>query len=141
MAKKERFSMEQAREIGTAIGIDWKNVRFSLWQFWRGLHVELEHGREDARTNVTNDDSHTTGRIAWAHLNEIPDYYTRLDEMEKKAEAFWDGRKQKTPKHVKTASAKKAALKKAGKTKKAGKKKKARLGMAKPHHKKKHEKR
>ena len=130
MAKRERFSMEQAREIGTAIGIDWKNARFSLWQFWRGLHVELEHGKEDARTNVTNDDSHTTGRIAWAHLNEIPDYYTRLDGMEKKAEAYWD-KKQKTPKHGKAAVAKKLTLRKTGKRMKA----KPGKSSAKPHHK------
>ena len=32
--------------------------------------------------NVTDDDDLTTGRIAWAHLKEIPDYYTRLAVME-----------------------------------------------------------
>jgi len=51
-----------------------------------GLGVELEHGIHDAETNVTNDDETTTGKIAWAHLKEIPDYYTRLDKMEKEAE-------------------------------------------------------
>jgi hypothetical protein len=29
-----------------------------------------------------------TGKIAWAHLKEFPDYYTRLDRMEKEAEEF-----------------------------------------------------
>jgi hypothetical protein len=27
-----------------------------------------------------------TGKIAWAHLKEIRDYYTRLDQMEAEAE-------------------------------------------------------
>ena len=34
----------------------------------------------------TNDDPIMTGKIALAHLNEFPDYYTRLDIMEREAE-------------------------------------------------------
>jgi hypothetical protein len=34
---------------------------------------------------VTDDDPLLTGKIAWAHLNEIPDYYTRLLQMEQDA--------------------------------------------------------
>jgi hypothetical protein len=51
-----------------------------------GLDVELEHGKIDPQTNVTNDEPIMTGKIALAHLNEFPDYYTRLDKMEKEAE-------------------------------------------------------
>ena len=50
-------------------------------------NVELEHGSRSPETNVTNDDPVTTGKIALAHLREIPDYYTRLAEMERAAEA------------------------------------------------------
>ncbi|MGE5227411.1 MAG: DUF5661 family protein, partial [Planctomycetaceae bacterium] len=39
-------------------------------------------GRRDPATNVTNDDPLVTGRIALAHLHEIPDYYDRLAAME-----------------------------------------------------------
>jgi hypothetical protein len=46
------------------------------------MDVELEHGRRDPQTNVTNDDPLTTGKIALAHLRELPDYYTRLAAME-----------------------------------------------------------
>ena len=52
-----------------------------------GLDVELEHGRHDPATDVTGDDPVTTGKIALAHLNEFPDYYTRLARMEADAEA------------------------------------------------------
>jgi len=31
-----------------------------------------------------------TGKITLAHLNEFPDYYTRLEKMEKEAEDFWE---------------------------------------------------
>lgn len=42
-----------------------------------GLDVELEHGKRSPSTNVTQDDEVLTGKIALAHLNEFPDYYTR----------------------------------------------------------------
>jgi len=84
MKISEHFTEEDARKIGKAIDIDWKEVDFE--QFRMGLEVELEHGARDPQTNVTDDDPVMTGKIALAHLKEIPDYYTRLDEMEKSAE-------------------------------------------------------
>ncbi|GAH30981.1 unnamed protein product, partial [marine sediment metagenome] len=47
-------------------------------------------GTRDPNTNVTDDDPLMTGKIALAHLNEFPDYYTRLDRMEKEAEDYWE---------------------------------------------------
>ena len=55
-----------------------------------GINIEFEHGTRYAETNITNDDPMITGKIAWAHLKEIPDYYTRLSKMEEEGEAFWD---------------------------------------------------
>jgi hypothetical protein len=49
------------------------------------MDVELEHGRHDGATNVTDDDPVATGKIALAHLNEFPDYYSRLGRMEQEA--------------------------------------------------------
>src|SRR5436305_4886343 len=89
MAKQARFSTDQAGSIGQRIGIDWSTSRFDVEQFRMGLEVELEHGRHDPATNVSDDDELTTGKIAWAHLNEFPDYYTRLAEMEAEAERYW----------------------------------------------------
>ena len=88
------FSADQARAIGEAIGIDWGTSRFDVEQFRAGLGVELEHGRRDPATNVSDDDEITTGKIARAHLNEFPDYYTRLAKMEAEAERYWAGREQ-----------------------------------------------
>lgn len=62
--------------------MDWASARFDLEQFRRGMDVELEHGLRDPRTNVSDDDPLVTGKIALAHLNEFPDYYTRLERME-----------------------------------------------------------
>ena len=85
MSVERRFSAEEARKIGTRLGIDW--TRVDLEQLRRGLDVELEHGARDPQTNVTNDDVDLTAKIAWAHLKEIGDYYTRLDAMEAAADA------------------------------------------------------
>ena len=92
MAHGRSFSEAEAREIGERIGIDWDSSAFALEEFRVGLSVELEHGAHDARTNVTDDDEGLTGKIAWAHLNEFPDYYTRLARMEAEAEEHWAGR-------------------------------------------------
>ena len=81
------FTPEQAKAVADEIGIDFTTAEFDLEQFRRGMEVELEHGRRDPATNVTNDDPLVTGRISWAHLKEIPDYYDRLDTMEKEAES------------------------------------------------------
>ena len=36
---------------------------------------------------MTDDDPIATGKIAWAHLKELPDYYERLAAMEADAES------------------------------------------------------
>jgi hypothetical protein len=91
MSTKQVFTAEQAKEIGGKLGLDWS--KFDVEQFRMGMDVELEHGTIDPNTNVSHDDPLTTGKIALAHLNEIPDYYTRLHDMEEAGEAFWEGNK------------------------------------------------
>ncbi|WP_298845262.1 DUF5661 family protein [Clostridium sp.] len=87
MLHKKVFTNEQAKEIGNELGIKW--IKFNVEQFRKGMVVELEHGGIDLSTNVTDDDSLITGKIALAHLKEYPDYYTRLEEMENTAEKYW----------------------------------------------------
>jgi hypothetical protein len=79
------FSSDEARGVGEQIGIDWTSAPFDVEQFRRGMEVELEHGLHDLLTNVSDDDPVVTGKIALAHLNEFPDYYTRLERMEAEA--------------------------------------------------------
>jgi hypothetical protein len=89
---QEFFTKEQSKVVGEFLGVDWD--KFDVDQFWKGMHVELEHGTRNKRTNVTDDDKIITGKIALAHLNEFPDYYDRLEKMEKEADAFWGKEKQ-----------------------------------------------
>jgi len=81
-------SLHKARKTGKALGVDWTHI--DPEELRRGMEVELEHGRRDPATDVTGDDLLATGKIALAHLNEFPDYYTRLARMEEEARAFWN---------------------------------------------------
>lgn len=92
MTAKKHFTNEEAKAIGDKLGLKWD--KFDVDQFRRGMDVELEHGLRDPHTNVTDDDPLTTGKIALAHLNEFPDYYDRLEELEKEADAYWAKKKK-----------------------------------------------
>lgn len=82
-----KFKEADAREVGDNLGIKWTDI--PLEEFTKGLNVELEHGKRYRETNITKDDRLNTGKIALAHLKEFPDYYTRLQQMEKEAETYW----------------------------------------------------
>ena len=87
MTTPTTFTRQDARRVASELGILWHTVEFDLEQFRLGLEVELEHGSRDTDTDVTGDDPILTGKIALAHLRELPDYYTRLAQMESQAEA------------------------------------------------------
>ena len=87
---KQRYNTNNVRKIAKRLGI--KFDKFSINQFTHGMNVESEHGKKNKKTNVTNDDPMITAKIALAHLNEFPDYYVRLDKMEKEANKFWKKR-------------------------------------------------
>jgi hypothetical protein len=90
MTETRRTSLEEARRVGDEIGVDW--ARFELEQFRKGMDVEFEHGSHDPQTDVTHDDPIVTGKIALAHMKEFPDYYERLERMEREAEREWESR-------------------------------------------------
>jgi uncharacterized protein DUF5661 len=87
MNETKRTTSEEARRVGDSIGVDWG--RFDLEQFRAGMDVEREHGSHDPQTDVTGDDLILTGKIALAHMKEFPDYYERLERMEREAERDW----------------------------------------------------
>jgi hypothetical protein len=90
VTETRKTTSEEARRVGDEIGVDWS--RFDLEEFRAGMDVEFEHGSHDPQTDVTHDDPIVTGKIALAHMKEFPDYYTRLEVMEREAEAYWAGR-------------------------------------------------
>lgn len=83
---KTEFSKNESKAIATKIGV--KLSKKGLDQFKKGLHAELEHGKEGphlgVNTDVTHNDPIKTGKIALAHINEYPRYYDGLRKMEAK---------------------------------------------------------
>ena len=70
------FTLEEARQIGEDVGIDWDEAEFTLEDFQVGLDIELEHGTKVSKKfNVTEDDPRLTGMVTWVHLTETPLYY------------------------------------------------------------------
>jgi len=74
-----KFTKQQVKEMADSIGVDWNKYDFN--ELYPGVEVELEHGTK-GNWDVTGDDLAKTMKIALAHLDELPDYYTRLEEME-----------------------------------------------------------
>lgn len=88
MSEEKHFAADEAKRVGEILGVDWS--KWDVEQFRMGMEVELEHGSINPHTNVTDDDPLLTGKIALAHITEIPDYYTRLAAMEAEGEAYWE---------------------------------------------------
>ena len=69
------FNLEDVVNVSNKLGIRFD--KFSANDFLRGINIELEHGKVNPLTNVTNDDLEMTAKIALAHLNEFPNYYDK----------------------------------------------------------------
>lgn len=108
MAKK-KFTLKEAKEIGEKLNVDWS--KWDVKQFKMGLDVELEHGIISPETNITDDDPIPTAKIALAHLNEIPDYYNRLAQLEKEGKEYWDKKENKNKKVITEKTAQKINFK------------------------------
>jgi hypothetical protein len=80
--------IDAARALDVA-GIDISNEIYTIEDVARGMNVEAEHGTRFPDLDVTGDDPVITAKIALAHLREFPDYYQRLEVMEREAEAAW----------------------------------------------------
>lgn len=75
----DKFIEKTAKRAGIDIS------KYDIIELIKGYKIELEHGKADPETNVTNDDPVKTLKITIRHLKEISDYNTRLSDMEKKA--------------------------------------------------------
>ena len=84
------FDANDASKALERAGIDISNERYTVDDVATGMNVELEHGKRFPDLDVTGDDPVITAKIALAHLREFPDYYDRLEVMEREAEAAWE---------------------------------------------------
>lgn len=80
LESKKDVSEDEAKEIGDKLKVDWKKT--DIHQFMMGLKSEREHMdcKQKLRVAKTMLD---VAKIALVHLEEMPDYYTKLEKMEK----------------------------------------------------------
>jgi hypothetical protein len=86
------FTTADAAAALAAVGIDISAERYGLEDVRDGMNVELEHGTRFPDLDVSGDDPVVTLKIAVAHLREFPDYYERLEVMEREGEAAWEAK-------------------------------------------------
>lgn len=67
------YNIEDVYYIAKVLNINFEE--FTPEDLLNGINIELEHGKVNSKTNVTNDDLLLTTKIALAHLNEFPNYY------------------------------------------------------------------
>ncbi len=84
------FTTNDATKALEEAGIDISSERYTIEDVAQGMNVETEHGTRFPDLDVTGDDPVITAKIALAHLREFPDYYERLEVMEREAEAEWE---------------------------------------------------
>lgn len=72
------FSKDDALRIGDKLDVDWNKV--DLDQFRIGLGVESEHD-DGSELDVVGSEK-DLAKIVLAHLKELPDYYTKLKQVE-----------------------------------------------------------
>ena len=83
--KWPNLTLAHAKKIGDEIGVDWDRV--DLGEFIQGIKEEQEHSGilgGEATKVIEKFDYHSSGKIAYEHLLEVPKYYSLLEELEDK---------------------------------------------------------
>lgn len=77
------LTLQKAKQVGDEIGVDWDRV--DLGEFLQGIKEEQEHsgilGGEKSKV-IELHDYIGSGKIAYEHLLEVPNYYTLLEALE-----------------------------------------------------------
>ncbi len=91
MKKPKHISRVQARRVGESLHIDWEQI--DLEEFRQGLMGNHKPGAIDPETGLAYDDVLLTGKIVLAHMEEFPDYFTRLAKLEEEVDEYRSGQR------------------------------------------------
>jgi hypothetical protein len=72
----------KAIDIGQKIGVKWSNLKVDPKQMQEGIKTEYEEHGLRKGVNVIGKSKAKAGKIALSHLEEDPQYYTKLKKME-----------------------------------------------------------
>jgi hypothetical protein len=91
MKKRRQVSLDQAKRVGESLHIDWEQV--DLEEFRQGLMGNDKPGAIDPDTGLAYDSVLLTGKIILAHMEEFPDYFTRLAKLKEEVDEYQAGRR------------------------------------------------
>ena len=86
MKKRKQISSEEARRIGESLHIDWDQV--DLEQFRQDLMGDQKQETTDPETGLIYDGVLLSGKIVMAHIQEFPDYFTRLAKLKMEVDEY-----------------------------------------------------
>lgn len=81
---KPRISLKEAEELAWRLNVNLNVVDLREWR--QGIETELEHWQ------TINCDVLSVAKIARDHLEEFPNYYQALEEMEDRLRHYWQGK-------------------------------------------------
>ena len=79
MKKRTQISAAEAERVGECLQIDWEQV--DLEEFRQGLMGNHKPGDIDPETGLAYESVLLTGKVVLAHMDEFPDYFTRLAKL------------------------------------------------------------
>jgi hypothetical protein len=86
MKKQKQISSAEAKRIGESLYIDWDQV--DLEQFRQGLMGNHKPEAIDPDMRQSYDCVLLTGKIVLTHMQEFPDYFTRLEKLEAEVDEY-----------------------------------------------------
>jgi hypothetical protein len=86
MKKRKQISSDEAKRIGESLHIDWDQL--DLEQFRQDLLGNSQQGVMDPEMGPTYDGVLLTGKIVLSHIQEFPDYFTRLAKLKAEADEY-----------------------------------------------------
>jgi hypothetical protein len=91
MKKRKQISKAQAKRVGESLHIDWEQV--DLEEFRQGLMGNHKPAAIDPETGLAYEDVLLTGKVVLAHMEEFPDYFTRLAKLKEEVDEYQAGRR------------------------------------------------
>lgn len=86
MKKRKQISSDEAKRIGESLHVDWEQV--DLEDFRLGLMRKLKQEAIDTENGLTYDSVLLAGKIVQSHMEEFPDYFTRLERLKAEVDEY-----------------------------------------------------
>jgi hypothetical protein len=86
MKKRKKISIDEAKRVGESLHIDWEQV--DLEEFRQGLMGNHKQDAVDPETGLTYDGVLLTGKVVLTHMEEFPDYFSRLAKLKEEVDEY-----------------------------------------------------